>query len=282
MTKPNKVRPAQYVSRHLNLLIYGLNGRGKSPIAGTSEKALVLECGRGETDSMVANGASVDVWKIANRSDLQEAYEYCRHEGYNDYAWVWIDSLSGFEKLYMREELDVAIDKRKQRNQNADPVADRREYLLVQTAVKQYTQDFADLPMHFGATATVMIKTWMDFDEEGNERETQMMMPQIQGREGEVAQAICGEFNVIGYLDRLQVGESNKTIPGLLLRDDGRHIARDRFMAVPVNEAGWLLNPTIPKIQGAIENRLAQAKVARPKKPLGKSTKRTTKATKRS
>jgi hypothetical protein len=192
---------------------------------------------------------------------MWEAYEYLRHEGHKEYDWVWVDSLTGYEKLYMNEELDTAMAKRSAQNKNADRVADLREYLLVQTEIKRITQHLADLPMHFGATATVMMLPWRDLDPEGGyERETLMMMPAIQGKDGKVAMDVCGEFNVVGFLDRLEEGE--EMIPAMLVRYDGRHVARDRFVAIPTTENGWLLNPTLPKIMEAIEKKHRASRVA--------------------
>jgi hypothetical protein len=275
MAKPPQIQPVTAKDLFLNVMVYGINGIGKTPFLGTSPNLLVLESpgGRGETTTLASMGSEADVWEVNSRTQMWEAYEYVRHEGVKEYEWVWIDSGTGYETVYMEEELDVMVSNRKNKGQNFDRVPDKREYLLVQTEMKKVAAEFASLPINFGMTATVMMQAWNDVDEDGDDRETVMMMPQIQGSNGGVAMKICGEFNVIGYLDRLEVdgidGETAKYVPALLLDDPRkRHVARDRTLSIPTTAGGWLLNPTVPKIQAAIQKRRAATKVA---KPVGKA-----------
>ncbi len=254
MSKPSQIRSVGQQSPYLKPLIYGLPGIGKTRLLGSSPKCLVLECGKAETDTCAAAGQDVDVWEIHTRAELTEAYEYFRHEGHKDYEWGWLDGLSPLEGRLMKEQLDLVVAKNPNRSLY---IADKAEYQIVQNTIDRFVGYFVDLPMNFGFTAHVMIEQSTKFDQEGDEEQVLQMMPQIQGGRGKLSQKVCGYMNIVGYMDTVTTDEGE--VRAMLVRGDGRHVAKDRYDAIG-NKSGWMLNPTIPKIQAAVNSALGKGK----------------------
>lgn len=280
MSKPDQIHHVTQMSAYLRALFYGLPGIGKTHLLGTGGKGtLVLDCGTNETDTNAAQGQDVDVWEVHNLTSLDDAYEYCRHEGCREYRWVWIDGLSPLEGRLMKEELLNVVAKSPHRSMY---VPDKAEYLKVQSYLDRYVQLFCDLPMHVGFTAHVDMQNMKSFDGD-DEMETLTMMPMIQGGRGKLSQKICGHMNIVGYMDFVEreVASENKQVRAMLVTADGRHVAKDRFDVLGTSD-GWMLNPTIPKIEAAVKGKLAAApKKAAAKKTAKKATKTTKKVVKK-
>jgi len=272
MARPKAIKPLSDNLAFINKLVYGWPGIGKSVLAGTSPKALVLEGGTGETHSLLGQGLNVDVWQIHTQGDFEEAFEYMRHEGCDEYSWLWLDSASMTEVRLMK---DYMVDALARNSSRSKFVPDKREYQLVQNTLDYYIREFVDLPIHFGVTAHVQIETITKLDEEGNEEEELMYMPQIQGGHGKLAQKICGYMNIVAFMDTVDI--KGRPVRQILVQADATHVAKDRFDSVG-DSTGHMLNPTIPKIMEACgfgESGGRRVKSSRP----GKSS-RATKATK--
>lgn len=254
------------------MLVYGQPGIGKTRFAGTSPKALILECGTGETDTNAAAGQSADVMPIESRDQLTEAYEWLRQEGHKEYEWVWLDSLGGLEGRLMREQLALVKAKSPHRSEY---VPDKAEYQMVQSIMDRYINYFVDLPMNFGCTAHVMFESETRYDEDGDEQEVLRMMPAIQGGRGKLSQKVCGYMNIVGYMERIST-DSTENVRAMLVVGDGHRTAKDRF-AVLGNKNGWMLNPTVPKIEAAVKEKLsAKSRPAAAKKATKSVAKKAT------
>lgn len=278
MSKPSQIRSAANQERFVNALFYGFPGIGKTRLLGSSTgKVLVLECGKSETDTCVAAGQDVDVWEIHKRSELDEAYEYLRHEGYNDYKWAWVDGLSPLEGRLMKEQLRT---QHAANTNRSDLVPAPDDYLKIQSIMDKFVTDMVDLPMNVGFTAHVMMEEVTLIDEDGDESQVLMMLPQIQGGHGKLSQKICAYMNIVGYMDTLD-GKDGKQ-RAMLVRFDGRHVAKDRFNCL-ANENGWLFIPDDKPFMPTIEAKVSRALGKGPKKATGvkKVAKKATKSTKK-
>lgn len=255
MVKPTAIIPAHDRLSHLNMLLYGFPGCQKSGLAGSAcdveikgskAKVLVLECGQGETDTMVSRGYNPDVWAISEIDQLTEAYEYLRHEGCDTYDFLIWDSITGFEGRYMKSIMK-AISTLKD-NRHID-LPDVQEYLKVQNAIDRFASYFIDLPINFIATAHVMVGETQAWDEENNGFTImEQMLPQIQGKKGAISQKVAANMNVIAYMETMDTGGTS-----ILVRSTPSRLAKDRFGCLAQTRSGRMLNPTMPKIMGAIE-----------------------------
>ena len=129
-------------------------------------------------------------------------------------------------------------------------IPDKREYQLVQNTMDQFVRWFCALPVNFGATAHVMIESVIELDEDGDEIEQKMYMPQIQGGRGKMSQKVCGYMSVVAFMDTVKVkgGGMERSI---LVRGDATHTAKDRYDVIG-DASGRMRSPTIPKIVTSI------------------------------
>ncbi len=266
MAKPSNIRKVSVGSDHTNILVYGTPGSGKSYLAGTSPKALILEGGPGETKSIASAKFNVDVWEMNNRSDLLEAYEYMRHEGCKEYEWLWLDSISMLEGRLMEDQLEEA---HASNNKRSLLVPSMPDYQIVQNTVDQYTKWFCKLPINFGMTAHVMIQAIKELDEDGDEVDRLSYLPQVQGGQGKLSQKICGYFDIVGYFDVEQKGK--ELLRSLMFQGDNTHVAKDRY-GVLADDRGRMVSPTIPKISGLVAKAMGSEK-PKPMKATGATKK---------
>lgn len=233
--------------RWINHLLFGHPGIGKTPYWGTAEKALLMDSDNG-VESAEAFGSNIDVWHdVHGFKEVSEVYQYMAYGGgCDEYNWVIWDSGTLFmDRVLIDEILPDAIAK-KARDGNAEFVADRGEYLVLQNRFGDYVRRFVSLPINFGMSAHVMTGE----DPEGNS----IYIPFLPGQKGEYSSKISGYFNLVTYY-----GLTPKTSTRRMLTErNGYYFSRDRFHAVRTRlknggSVGHLNNPTVPKVEGLIQ-----------------------------
>lgn len=238
----------------INMLLYGDNGCGKTPLIGSSPKALILNADPPESViSAKVAGSDADIWNFSDWSDADEAFEYLRHTPNHGYEWVWLDSITGMQFVGLDGIMEDLVAVKPHRDRY---VPDKHEYLQNMNRLSTWIRDMAALPVNLGLTSHPFRWT-------GGEEEDEMVWPWVQGKD--MPQKICGWMNVIGYvrIGKAKVGgvEGNHQ----LLYTSGRpgYYARDRFSALPKT----MVNPTIPRIQSIIEGKVGQ-NVKKPPTPI--------------
>src|ERR1044071_8133493 len=98
MAKPKAIVPITSDLSHIRLMLYGTPGCGKTVLAGTSPKCLMLVNDLDETASAFMHGSKADQWHVPDYNELTEAYEYMRHGGCDDYDWLWFDNGTLFQE----------------------------------------------------------------------------------------------------------------------------------------------------------------------------------------
>lgn len=235
MARPRAIRPMGQEDRYHRLMVYGEPGVGKTVFAGTSPKALILTSDASETMSAAAMGSQADVWVCPGYEDIDKAWEYLRHEGHEEYDWVWVDNLTLLQDQAMDDIMEELVRQKPTRNRW---VPDQHEYLVNQNRISTMIRSFKKLPMHVGFTAHVMKTEDMDGKI--------LYLPMLQGGQGALSQKICGYMNVVGYLALLR--KENKSHRVMYLEKRGKYLAKGRFPGM----ASELADPTVPLLEQAM------------------------------
>jgi hypothetical protein len=229
--------------------LYGHFGVGKTPLIGSGERTMIMDADNG-LESAKAAGSKAEFAEVKGYDDLAEMYDYFKYgSGCADYDWVWLDSLSMFMDRSLIDDLVAEAHARKPATISAD-YADRPQYMIQQNRISKFCREWRALPINFGVTALVMIEE----DSDGELRH----MPLIPGKHGQFSQKMCGYFNLVTYM---LIKDDNKT-RRLLTETKNEYHARDRFHAVRTplkagGTAGWIDNPSVPKVERLIKEKLA-------------------------
>lgn len=238
-SKPKNIRKASSAPKFIKFMLYGEPGCGKTPVIGSSPKALILNAdGPDAVESARAEGTTADIWDMTSWDDMYEAMDYFRRgPGCEEYEWLWLDSASLWQELGLDDIMDELVAKKAHRNEF---IPDQHEYLENYNRFSKWVRHMRPLPIHFGITAMVMSEE----DEEGNVRS----MPLITGKNQ--SPRITGYFTIVGRLYVKTAKEGGKTVEKRVLqaRRSGPYVARDRFQVLPTR----MEDPTIPKIMALV------------------------------
>lgn len=235
MARPKAIRPIGQEDKHHRLMVYGEPGVGKTVFAATSPNALILTNDEAETISAAAMGSQADVWVCPTYEDIDEAWEYLRHEGYKEFDWVWIDNLTLLQDQAMDRIMHELVQRRPDRNRW---VPDQHEYLVNQNRLSTMVRNFKKLPMHVGFTAHSMRSE--------DEDDKVLYVPMIQGGKGALSRKICGYMNMVGYLHTVR--KEGKTRRRMLIEKKGKYLAKGRYPGMP----DTLDDPTMPALEKAM------------------------------
>lgn len=220
------------------LLVIGDPGSGKTRLIGTADSALIIRPSMDHTESIGDPGSrKIDEWVIDNWDEMNEAYEYARHDAAKEYEWVWLDSISLWQDSGLDDIFEDAV-ARKPTRANAGP--DKPEYGTNMYRLQSWVRHMMQLPFHFGITA----HPFRYEDSEGDE----LIMPWIQGRN--MPEKICGYMNIVSHLVvREKEGQTRKI---LITEKRGKWYAKDQL---GISKSGKISNPTLPKITKALEKK---------------------------
>lgn len=261
MAKPSAIRSMADLRAGINILLYGDNGVGKTPLLGSSPRCLILNADPPDSImSAKAYGSTADVWNFADWSDAEEAFEYLRHERDHGYEWVWLDSITGMQFVGLDGIMEDLVAAKPHRDRY---VPDMQQYLQNMNRLSTWVRDMSALPINFGMTSHPF--RWIEGESE--EDEAEMVWPFIQGKN--MPAKICGWMNVIGYvkLGQAQVKGQTGTHQLLYTKELPGYYARDRFSVLP----SPMVNPTIPRIQSIIEDKVG-GNVKKVPMPVKKAT----------
>lgn len=246
MTKPDAIRPLSLKDVSINWMLYGDPGMGKTPLISTADKALILDADTGK-ESALLMGSTAEVWTMQTWSDMDEANEYCRHEKGFPFKWVFLDGITQWQDLGLKDILEEEV-ARNPRKRTWPEVPDKPEYLRNQNRLLKWVTEMKAAPFNFGMTAYPMTIE----DNDGKP----LTMPMIVGKPNYgMTKMICGHMNLITHLT-IRKGKDDEEPYQVLQtqRMDTRIYARDRFRALPA----LYKNPTVPKMEARIFSRMEE------------------------
>lgn len=236
MSRPKAIVPIGEEDLFHRMMVFGNPGVGKTVFAASSPKTLILATNQSETISAAGMGSKADVWVCDSYDDIDEAWEYLRHEGHKTYDWVWLDNITLLQDQGMDQLMVEVVAKKATRNRW---VPDQHEYLVSQNRIATTVRSFLKLPMNFGLTAHMM-RTETDDGEI-------LYLPMLQGGQGALSKKICSYMNIVGYM-RVATNKEGKTQRQLLLEPRPMYLAKGRYPGM----AAVLTDPTVPKLEAAI------------------------------
>lgn len=232
---------------YTRILVYGQPGVGKTPFAATSPgRMLILNADGpdGPSSAKVFSKYKGDIWDIRGHSDLDEAYEYLRHNQ-TAYDWVWLDSVTLLQDLGMDQIMKTLIHDKPNRNLY---IPDQAQYLENQNHLAMWVRNMVHLPMHIGLTAHVM-----RFEDQDSGDVT--YMPAISGG-GKIPMTsrISGHMSVVArlYVATRKKEDKEETLKVLQSAADPKWFAKDRYDAL----GGKMVAPTMVKVMDAINSRI--------------------------
>src|SRR5262245_18371925 len=180
------VLKAAEARQHVNMLIYGKSGVGKTQLAGSADavpsmrKVLVVDV-EGGTLTLGHTYPDVDVLRVKDWNAIAELYDILQC-GNHDYNTVIIDSLTEAHKFNMSAVMVKRIAEREEKGEIQDPdVPDMRAWGKNIEQIRKFVRAFRDLEMNVIFSALVK--------EEKNPRTGLLeRMPYLSGKlAGEVA-----------------------------------------------------------------------------------------------
>jgi len=247
-TAPRSGLPAQIqpigARKNIAMLVYGHPGCGKTVLAATSPRCLIV---RPPTDHTVGvpMDSKAQEWVVRDWNDITDVANYFRHdEGSDHFDWVWLDSISAFQDFGLDAIWQELIDANPHRKNTQ---LDRLEYWKNMSRLTEWVRGMVSLD-----TVNVGVTAWAFKDEDENGRP--LWMPWVQGRA--MPQKICGYMNLVGrlaVLARTKDGENYKKgdqyrVMYTDLTD--KYYAKDQYLGA---FKGRMLAPTMPKIIKVID-----------------------------
>lgn len=245
---PRAIIDLEDYTESINVLIYGDSGVGKTVLAGTAPKCLILAVEPG-TISAKRQGSKAKMWPIKHWSDFEQAYNFLR-DNPDAFDWVVIDTATAVQTKALRAILENAVKQNPSRDPDIPAIQDHQKW---QNIMKRFVVDFNELPINVIWTAQAMRKE----DQEGDD----LVLPLLLGKDYEISSWFCAQMHVVGYyglktLTKKKKGKDNEEVKEkvevrrLLVQPAPPYFAKDRYDAL----GKWVDNPDMPTIIDMIES----------------------------
>jgi len=217
-----KIEKIEAAEPHINILIYGESGAGKTHLAGTADqvpemrKVLFLDV-EGGAFTLRHVSPNIDTIRIRTWADMVRALAELEAGGHG-YKTVIVDSLTEVQKYSMYAVMGGVVDKEPDRD--AD-IPSLREYLKNTELVRKFVRKFRDLPMNTIITA-------LRGEDKDMKRAKTDYFPGLQGK---VAKEVSAMVDGVFYLYTKEIDGENQRV--LLTSKVEDIVAKDRSGALP-------------------------------------------------
>lgn len=188
----SKIIDLQAEDDHVNILLYGASGIGKTVLAGSDDKVLFIAAEDDGTLSAKRFGSTAKKWPVKKWDDIVEALEYLEDLADGDgvpFNWIIIDSATEMQQLCMRAILDEAVAENPSRDPDIPAIQDWQKYYEL---FKRMAKRFNAMPVNVLWTALEQDAE----DEEGNVYK----VPLLQGKGTQYAKTFASWMTSFGYM----------------------------------------------------------------------------------
>lgn len=245
-----KAQPVNETDAFVTSLFYGRSGTGKTTLASTFPKKLLLLDFRDKGTDSIKDVAKIDVISMFNWEDLEAIY-WALKKGDHDYKSLALDTISGMQDLVIRKvKEDSKMDE--------EDALSRRNWGEVSGMMNQWLMNLRDLPLHVVFLAPDRTKNIRDEEEEQEHEEGQLEPEVGPAVIPSVARTINAAVKVLGntYIRQTYKAKEGKRVivTGYMLRVGPNpfyitKIRSPRTFKIP----GSILNPTFDKIQSIMK-----------------------------
>jgi phage nucleotide-binding protein len=225
-----KIHKASELAQNQNVLIYGDSGVGKTRLAASAPKVLMLDVNDKGHDS-VRRDIDPDYIQVEYWQEINDIYWYLQ-EGDHDYSSVAIDTISNLQNVCM----DFVLGDEASRDASRDPdMPARQAWGKVGKLMRTQIINYRNLPLNVIFVAQLRAKQTGDDEDEESEI---IYGPEVSPSVEKTLKAAVG---TIGYLTKKEVIVKNKKKKTarremrrrLLLGDSERYVSKDRNGVFP-------------------------------------------------
>jgi hypothetical protein len=233
-------------SKSIKMFLVAASGWGKTRLAGTSPgRALFIRPPVDYIDSInPEDKLRHKQWVVRDWTAMEDVYEHCRHEGAEQYDWVWFDSISSYQDIGLDDLWETIIVEKPARKRYG---LDKGDYWINMQRLGRWVRDMATLSdtgaFNLGITAWPAELSPSPEDDEIDRK----MMPWVQGKN--MAMKVCGYTNIVAFGTVTPKGTRR-----LQLNETEHIYAKDQFDST---DKGYMLDPTMPKLVDAINKKRA-------------------------
>jgi hypothetical protein len=201
---PSNILSLQDEDEHINLLVYGNSGIGKTVFGGSDDDVLFIAPEDNGTLSAKRFGSTAKKWKIHGWPDIAAAYEWLKKQETIPFNWIVLDSLTEMQQMCMRHILEEGV----RMNPARDPdVPQLQDWIPYFEKVRRMVKSFCALEVNVLFTA-------LEQDEENEEGE-RVVLPMMQGKGTQYAKQVASWMDSFGRMTvgRKKAGENEDGTP---------------------------------------------------------------------
>jgi len=242
----SKAVPVAETDDFVTALFYGRSGTGKTTLASTFPKKILLLDFKDKGTDSIKDVKSIDVIRILEWSELEDVY-WALKNGKHDYDTIVFDTISGMQT--------TAIEQVKTENKmDQEDALSRRNWGEVSSMMSQWLMHFRDLELHVVFLSPDRTKNTRDEEEEQEYEEGQLEPEVGPAVIPSVARMVNAAVKVIGntYIRQTHKTKDGKrvVVTGYMLR-----IGPNPFYITKIRSPksyrspGSIVNPTFDKIR---------------------------------